>query len=132
MNNKNMNDIISDIKKLKHEGIQISNNLDPEKIMCEFELLKQKKNHNKFTLSSEYRLIKFIYNSMLESLAVVDEKHIKLFIPLARSIEKIKSALSDEYEIKKRTDNRIMQLKKLMLFDSAINDGGIEDSVEDS
>ncbi len=43
MNNKNMNDIISDIKKLKHEGIQISNNLDPEKIMCEFELLKQKK-----------------------------------------------------------------------------------------
>ncbi len=69
---------------------------------------------------------------MLESLAVVDEKHIKLFIPLARSIEKIKSALSDEYEIKKRTDNRIMQLKKFMLFDSAINDGGIEDSEEDS
>ncbi len=78
--------------------------------MCEFELFKQKKDHNKFTLSSEYRLIKYIYNSMSESLAVVDEKHIKLFIPLARPVEKIKSALSDEYEIKKRTDNRIMQL----------------------
>ncbi len=43
MNNKNMNDIISNIKKLKHEGIQISNNLDSEKIMCEFEMLQQKK-----------------------------------------------------------------------------------------
>ncbi len=90
--------------------------------MCEFEMLQQTKIQNKFTLPSDYRLIKSIYNSMLESLAVVDEKHIKLFIPLARSIEKIKNALSNEYEIKKRTDNRIMQLKKFILFDSAIND----------
>ncbi len=65
---------------------------------------------------------------MLESLAVVDEKHVKLFMPLARSIEKIKSALSHEYEIKKRTDSRVMQLKKIMLFDSVINDIETEDN----
>ncbi len=98
MNSENIADIVSAIKKLKHEGIQISSNLDPEKIMYDFELLQQRKFQNKFTLPSNYRLIKSIYNSMLESLAVVDEKHIKLFISLARSIEKIKSVLSHEYE----------------------------------
>ena len=96
MNSENINEIISAITKLKHEGIQISNNLDTEKIMYDFELLQQRKFQNKFTLPYSYRFIKSIYNSMLESLAVVDEKHVKLFIPLARSIEKIKITLSNE------------------------------------
>ncbi len=132
MNSENINEIISAITKLKHEGIQISNNLDTEKIMYDFELLQQRKFQNKFTLPYSYRFIKSIYNSMLESLAVVDEKHIKLFIPLARSIEKIKNTLSHEYEIKKRTDSRVMQLKKIMLFDSTINDIKTEDSKSES
>ncbi len=132
MNSKNINEIISAIKNLKHQGIQISDNLDPERIMYDFESLEQKKFQNKFTLPSSYRLIKSIYNSMLESLAVVDEKHIQLFVPLARSIENIKIALSNEYEIKKRTDSRVMQLKKIMLFDSTINDIKTEDSKSES
>ncbi len=101
MNSEKINEIISAITKLKHEGIQISNNLDTEKIIYDFELLQQRKFQNKFTLNSNYRFIKSIYNSMLESLAVVNDKQVRLFSPLMRSIEKIKSALSHEYERKK-------------------------------
>ncbi len=88
MNSENINDLLSAIKKSKHNGIQICSNLDPEKIMYDFELLQQRKFQNKFTLPSNYRFIKFIYNSMLESLAVVDDIQVKLFMLLARSIEK--------------------------------------------
>jgi hypothetical protein len=50
MNYQNVNDIISAIKKLKHDGIKISDNLDPQKIMCDFESLQQRKFENKYIL----------------------------------------------------------------------------------
>jgi hypothetical protein len=58
MNSENISDIISAIKKLKHDGIKISDNLDTQKIMRDFESLQQRKFENKFTLPSNYRFVK--------------------------------------------------------------------------
>jgi len=132
MNQENINEIIFAIKKLKRDGVTLSDNLDTQKIMCDFESLQQRKFQNKFTLPSNYRFVKSIYQSMLESLAMVNDTQVKLFAPLACSIEKIKSALSHEYERKKIIDNRVMQLRKIMLFDSIVNESDTEDSDNES
>jgi hypothetical protein len=65
---------------------------------------------------------------MLKSLAMINDTQVKLFAPLACSTEKIRTALSHEYERKKMIDNRVMQLRKIILSDSVESDTESSDS----
>ncbi len=112
MNTENMNAIINAIKILQHNGINVSDNLNVEKILCDFDALQQLKYQNKFTLSSEYKLMKMILSGMIKSLATVNDNQIQLFVPLSNAIDKIKLELSHEYEQKKVMNFRIRQLRE--------------------
>jgi hypothetical protein len=41
MNFENINVIVGAIKKLQHNGINVSDNLNAEKILCDFDSLQQ-------------------------------------------------------------------------------------------
>ncbi len=66
MNTENINAIVSAIKKLQHNGINVSDILNTEKILCDFDSLLQLKNQNRFMLSSDYKLMKDILCGMLK------------------------------------------------------------------
>jgi len=112
MNTENINTIVNAIKKLQHDGINVSDNLNTEKILCDFDSLQQLKNQNRFTLSADYRFMKVILQGMLKSLATVTDDQVKLFVPLSNAIDKIKLELSNEYEQKKIMNLRIRQLRE--------------------
>ncbi len=122
MNTININAIVNAIKILQHNGINVSDNLNAEKILCDFDSLQQLKIQNRFTLSSEYKLMKDIFSGMLKSLATVTDNQIQLFVPLSNAIDKIKLELSNEYEQKKVMNFRIRQLREYCANNTSENE----------
>ena len=96
MNIENINAIISAVQNLKNENINIQ--LDPEKIISDFESIQERNLEGGYTLSTEYRMIKNIQSSMFQSLSMVADTDVDKFVPLSIAVEHIKSKLSHEYE----------------------------------
>ena len=112
MNSENMNSIIVEIAKLKNQDIKLSDGLNPDQIVSDFQDIEYGVNNNKYMLPKKYALIKKIQNSIRDSLSFSSD--ISVFVPLYTIVERIRKELGNEYELKKEVNSKIRNLRALI------------------
>ena len=97
MNIEDVNRIIDEISKLKTQGIVLSDFLDTERIMSEFEHIDSQLKHGRYVLPKMCSLIKRIQKAINASLHNND---INLFVQLFSIVESIRKKLGQQYQVR--------------------------------
>ena len=58
MNEQDINNILTEISKLQKQGIQLSDILNHQKILSDYEIIVQQSSRGRITLHREYMLVK--------------------------------------------------------------------------
>ena len=111
MDVQDINRIIVEITNLKNQGIVLSENLNTERIMSEFEHIDNQLKHGRYVLPKMYSLIKRIQKSINASLYNND---INLFIQLFSIVEAIRKKLGQQYEVRSEISSKVRSIKRLI------------------
>ena len=110
MNTKDIENIITEISKLKSQGIVLSNKLQPELILSEFEVIEQQQSRGRNVLPRCYSFIKQLQYATNESLYNND---INLFIGLFTTVETIRKKLGFLYEKRKEILTKVRSIRQI-------------------
>ena len=97
---------------MKGWDIELSDGLNPDQIMSDFQDIEYGVNNNKYMLPKQYALIKRIQNSIKDSLAFSSD--VSVFAPLYTIVERIRKELGYEYELKKEVNSKVRNLRALI------------------
>ena len=111
MDIEDINAIIAEISNLKNFGIVLSENLDTERIMSEFEHIDNQLKHGCYVLRKMYSLIKRIQKSINASLY---DNDINLFIHLFSTVEAVRKKLGQEYQKRSEIAYKVSNIKQLI------------------
>ena len=106
-----INNIIIEISNLKNQGVVLSENLDRERIITEFEVINDQSKQGRYVLPKMYSLIKRIQKHINASLYNND---VNLFIQLFSTVETIRQKLSQQYEVRSEISSKIPDIKRLI------------------
>ena len=110
---QDVNSKISEISNLKNRVIVLSENLNTERIMSEFEHIDNQLKHGRYVLPKMYSLIERIQKSINASLYNND---INLFIQLFSIVEAIRQKLGQHYQVRSEISSKVRNIKKLSLI----------------
>ena len=88
---EDINKIISEISNLKNQGVRLTEQLDCEKIINDFEDILESTRQNKYTLPRRYTFVKQIQSAIYDSLVYDDD--INKFVPLFTIVETVRKNL---------------------------------------
>jgi len=111
MDIKDINDIIVEISNLRNLGIVLSEFLDTERILSEFEHIDNQLKHGRYVLSKMYSLIKRIQKSVNASLYNND---INAFVQLFSVVEAVRKKLGQEYEKRSEIASKVRNIKQMI------------------
>ena len=86
MNAEDINNILTEILKLQKQGIQLSDILNHQKILSDYEIIVQQSSRGRITLHREYMLVKKIQRGINESLY---SNEVSVFINLYKTVKDI-------------------------------------------
>ena len=86
MNEQDINNILTEISKLQKQGIQLSDILNHQKILSDYEIIVQQSSRGRITLHREYMLVKKIQRGINESLY---SNEVSVFINLYKTVKDI-------------------------------------------
>ena len=86
MNEQDINNILTEISKLQKQGIQLSDILNHQKILSDYEIIVQQSSRGRITLHREYMLVKKIKRGINESLY---SNEVSVFINLYKTVKDI-------------------------------------------
>ena len=109
---------------MKNRGIVLSENLNTERIMSEFNHINYQLKHGRYVLPKMYSLIKRIQKSNNASLYGND---INLFIQLFSIVEAIRQKLGQQYQIRSEINSKVRNIKQL-IEESHIDPHAVNDS----
>ena len=111
MDIQDINNIITEISNLKNRGIVLSEFLDTERILSEFDHINNQLKHGRYVLPKMYSLIKRIQKSINASLYNND---INLFIQLFSIVEAIRKKLGQQYQVRSEISLKVRNIKRLI------------------
>ena len=117
MNHEDVKVIIAEISNLKNLGISLSENLNCERIMSEFEHIEEQSRQNRYVLPKMYSLIKRIQKSINASLYNND---INAFVTLFSTVEAVRKKLGEEYQKRSDIASKVRNIKALINEDPAM------------
>lgn len=117
MNSDDINKIITEISALKDRGIVLSEDLDTNSIMSEYETIEFQSSRDRYVLPKMYSLIKRIQKSINASLY---GNNISEFITLFSTVEEIRRRLGLEYQKRAEISSKVRNIKKLINEESAL------------
>jgi hypothetical protein len=117
MNSEDINRITTEISALKDRGIVLSEGLDVNSIMSEYETIEYQSSKGRYVLPKMYSLIKRIQKCINASLYGND---ISVFIPLFSIAEEIRRRLGQEYQKRAEIISKVRNIKKLINEESTV------------
>ena len=111
MNLQDMSSIIFEISSLKNRGIVLSDFLDTERLLSEFNHISDQQKHGRYVLPKLYSLIKRIQKAVNASLYNND---INLFVHLFSTVEAVRKKLGDQYQIRTEVASKVRDIKRLI------------------
>ena len=109
MDIQDINVIIDEISNLKNRGIVLSENLNCESIMGEYENIAYQLSRGRYVLPKMYALVKKIQKHINESLY---GNNVNEFIPLFSAVEAIRQRLGVEYQKRAEITSKVRDLRK--------------------
>ena len=108
---EDVDNIIAEISKLNHQGIQLCTKLYCEKIRDDFEEILEHTRQNRYVLPKKYAFVKRLQNAIYESFANND---INKFVPLFTIVETVRKSLGLEYELRRETKSEIRSIQNII------------------
>ena len=96
---------------MKNHGIVLSENLDCERIMSEFEHIEEQSRRGRYVLPKKYSLIKRIQKSIN---ACLYNNDINAFVTLFSTVEAVRKKLGEEYQKRSEIASKVRNIKKLI------------------
>jgi hypothetical protein len=103
--------IITEISNLKNQGIVLSEFLNEDRILNEFEQINIQLKHGRYVLPKMYSLIKRIQKAVNASLYNND---INLFIRLFSMVEAIRKKLGEQYQVRSEIALKVKSIRRLI------------------
>ena len=106
-----MKNIVTEISNLKHQGVILSEFLDPDRLLYEFDQINLQLKHGRYVLPKMYSLIKRIQKAINSSLY---GNNINLFIRLFSIVEAIRKKLGDQDPVKAEISSKVRNIRRLI------------------
>lgn len=106
---QDINNIITEISKLKNQGIVLSDKLNSEEIMSEYMNIEYQLSRGRYVLGKMYALVKKIQKHTNASLYGNDANKFKA---LFSTVEAVRHKLSQEYEKRAEIMSKVRDLRK--------------------
>ena len=107
MDTQDINNIIVEISNLKNQGIVLSPKLDCERLISDYEIIKDQSRKGRYTLPRMYALVKRIQNYVKESLYHND-------VNAFTTVETIRQKLNQEYQKRQEIVSKVRDIKKIL------------------
>jgi hypothetical protein len=108
---EDIKNIIDEISKLKNQGIVLTDKLDVENILSQYELIDQQSKKGRYTLPRSYAFIKRLQYAIHENLY---NKDVKVFIELYTIVETIRKRLGHAFEVQREIYQQVKHIKKII------------------
>ena len=103
--------IITEISNLRSQGIVLSEFLDPDRILYEFDQINIQMKHGRYVLPKMYSLIKRIQKAVNASLY---NNNINSFIRLFSIVEAIRKKLGAQYQVRAEISMKVKSIRRLI------------------
>ena len=103
--------IITEISNLRSQGIVLSEFLDPDRILYEFDQINIQMKHGRYVLPKMYSLIKRIQKAVNSSLY---GNNINSFIRLFSIVEAIRKKLGVQYQVRAEISMKVKSIRRLI------------------
>ncbi len=103
--------IITEISNLRNQGIVLSEFLNGDRLLNEFEQINIQLKHGRYVLPKMYSLIKRIQKAVNVSLYNND---INLFIRLFSIVEAIRKKLGEQYQVRSEIALKVKSIRRLI------------------
>ncbi len=103
--------IITEISNLRNQGIVLSEFLNEDRLLNEFEQIDIQLKHGRYVLPKMYSLIKRIQKAVNASLYNND---INLFIRLFSIVEAIRKKLGEQYQVRSEIALKVKSIRRLI------------------
>ncbi len=121
MDIEDMNNIVNEILNLINQGIILSEFLDTERLLSEFDQINIQLKHGRYVLPKLYSLIKRIQKAVNASLYRND---INLLINLFSIVEGIRKKLGEQYQVRSEISSKVKNIKRLIDESSDTSNSG--------
>ena len=111
MDIEDINNMVTEISNLKNQGIVLSEFLDADRILYEFDQINIQLKHGRYVLPKMYSWIKRIQNAVNSSLYHND---INLFIRLFSIVEAIRKKLGAQYQVRSEISMKVKSIRRLI------------------
>ena len=108
---EDISSIITEISNLRGQGIILSDFLDGDRILHEFNQINLQMKHGRYVLPKMYSLIKRIQKAVNASLY---NNSINSFVRLFSIVESIRKKLGSEYQIRAEISMKVKSIKRLI------------------
>jgi len=108
---EDISSIITEISNLRSQGITLSDFLDGDIILHEFNQINTQMKHGRYVLPKMYSLIKRIQKAVNASLY---NNNINSFIRLFSIVESIRKKLGSEYQVRAEISMKVKSIKRLI------------------
>jgi len=105
-----MKTIVTEISNLRNQGIVLSEFLDGDRILYEFDQINMQLKHGRYVLPKMYSLIKRIQKAVNSSLY---GNNINLFIRLFSIVEAIRKKLGAQYQVRAEISMKVKSIRRL-------------------
>ena len=103
--------IITEISNLRSQGIVLSDFLDGDRILYEFNQINMQMKHGRYVLPKMYSLIKRIQKAVNSSLY---GNNINSFIRLFSIVEAIRKKLGVQYQVRAEISSKVKSIRRLI------------------
>ncbi len=108
---EDISSIITEISNLRSQGIVLSEFLDPDRILHEFDQVNIQIKHGRYVLPKLYSLTKRIQKAVNASLY---GNNINSFIRLFSVVETVRKKLGEQYQIRAEIASKVKSIKRLI------------------
>ena len=96
---------------MKNQGIVLTDKLDVENILSQYELIDQQSRKGRYTLPRSYAFIKRLQHAVNENLYNND---VNVFIGLYTIVESIRKRLGSAFEVQREICQQVKHIKKII------------------
>ena len=112
MNVEDINKILTEISKLQKQGITLSDRLNNQKILSDYEIIAEQSVRGSFTLAREYVLVKKIQRGINGSLYSND---VSVFIDFFyKIVTKLQRKLEELYERRREISEKLKNIRQII------------------